>query len=83
MSGNPDIESYESWKAGMRKLERPPLTRWRLQEIFEATCRYGSGNCWTGATGKLAAMIRELLLDRERLLWRDVEVRSDNEKGDK
>jgi hypothetical protein len=79
MSEKPDIESYESWKAGMRKLERPPLTKWRLQEIFEATCRYGSGNCWTGATGELAAMIRELLLDRERRLWSDEGTRrSDN-----
>jgi hypothetical protein len=33
--------------------------------MFEATCRYGSGNCWTGTTGELAAMIRELLAERE------------------
>jgi hypothetical protein len=40
----------------------------RAEMMFEATCRYGSGNCWTGTTGELSAMIRELLAEREDLI---------------
>lgn len=40
----------------------------RAEVMFEATCRYGSGNCWTGTAGELSAMIRELLAERENLI---------------
>lgn len=67
-NGNREVESYDDWAAAMRTAELRPLHKWRLQEMFEATCRYGSGNCWTGTSGKLAEMIRQLLAERERIL---------------
>lgn len=69
MSGkDQDVESYEDWAAAMRKAELRPLHKWRLQEMFEATCKYGSGNCWTGTGGRLAEMVRQLLAERVRLI---------------
>ena len=60
--------AYDSWKAAQRLSKRSELRQDRLREMFAATCRYGSGNCWTGDTGELARMIRELLAERERIL---------------
>ena len=69
MSGKDrDVESYEDWAAAMQRAELRPLHKWRLQEMFEATCKYGSGNCWTGTSGKLSEMIRKLLAERVRLI---------------
>ena len=65
-----DVESYEEWAAAMRKADVRPLYRWRLQEMYEATCKYGSGNCWTGTNGTLAAMVRQLLAERILLIDR-------------
>ena len=45
-----------------------PLSESELDAMFEATCRYGSGNCWTGTSGTLAAMIRKLLRERRHLI---------------
>jgi hypothetical protein len=39
----------------------------RLQEIEQRARRYGAANCWTGDTGGLAAMILELLEERQLL----------------
>lgn len=36
--------------------------------MYEASQLYGSANCWTGTSGDLSAMIRELLREREALL---------------
>ena len=41
----------------------PPLTAAEKQKAFEWTCKYGPGNCWTGATGTAAIIIRSLLLE--------------------
>ena len=41
----------------------PPLTAAERQKAFEWTCKYGPGNCWTGATGTAAIIIRSLLLE--------------------
>jgi hypothetical protein len=37
------------------------LTPERRIEIEQAANLYGSANCWTGTTGTLATMVRELL----------------------
>ena len=66
--GNREVESYDDWAAAMRTAALRPLHKWRLQEMFGATCKYGSGNCWTGTSGKLAEMIRQLLAEREQIL---------------
>lgn len=69
MSGNAkDVESYQEWVAAMRKADTRPPHKWRLQEMYEATCKYGSGNCWTGTSGQLAAMVRQLLAERILLI---------------
>ena len=77
--GNREVESYDDWAAAMRTAELRPLHKWRLQEMYEATCKYGSGNCWTGTSGKLAEMIRQLLAERERFVI-ELEKRSINQK---
>lgn len=43
------------------------MTEQRLLEITQAANLYGSSNCWTGTTGTLATMIRELIDEVERL----------------
>ena len=45
----------------------PPLTAAERQKAFEWTCKYGPGNCWTGATGTAAIIIRSLLLELAEL----------------
>lgn len=45
-----------------------PLTEDRLQEMIELTSKAGPANCWTGTTGELSTMIRELMAEREQLL---------------
>ncbi len=37
----------------------------RITEMWQQIRIYGSGNCWTGTTGKLSKMIFELLTERE------------------
>lgn len=39
-----------------------------MEAIFTASAMFGPANCWTGTTGDLCAMIRELLRERESLL---------------
>jgi hypothetical protein len=36
--------------------------------MFEWTAVHGSGNCWSGITGEMSQMIRELLRERDALL---------------
>ena len=81
-NGNREVESYDDWAAAIRTAELRPLHKWRLQEMFEATCRYGSGNCWTGTTGTLAAMVKRLLEERLRLVI-ELEKRSINQKDER
>jgi len=45
----------------------PVLTDGRRAEIEQAANLYGSANCWTGTSGMLATMIRELLAEIDRL----------------
>lgn len=59
-------ESYQDWiarAAGPYK----PIADDALAEMFAATCRYGSGNDWTGTSGNLCKMVRELLREVEHL----------------
>ena len=46
------------------------ITPERIAQMRHAIARYGSGNGWTGDTGTLAAMIHELLEEREDLTKR-------------
>lgn len=39
-----------------------------MEAIFTASAMFGPANCWTGTTGDLCAMIRDLLRERESLL---------------
>jgi len=41
----------------------PPLSPAERQKAFEWTCRFGPANCWAGATGTAAIVIRSLLLE--------------------
>jgi len=41
----------------------PPLSPAERQSAFEWTCKFGPGNCWAGATGTAAIIIRSLLLE--------------------
>ena len=59
------MNARESWEAAT---QHELLSESELDAMFEATCRYGSGNCWTGTTGTLAAMIRKLLRERRHLI---------------
>lgn len=45
----------------------PVLTDVRREEIEQAANLYGSANCWTGTSGLLATMIRELFAEIDRL----------------
>lgn len=58
----------ESWRKAARENPAEPLTEERMEAIFTASAMFGPANCWTGTTGDLCAMIRELLRERESLL---------------
>lgn len=59
-------QSYKAW-AG-HATGRAAITDDELGELFAWTAKHGSGNGWTGDTGRIATLIRYLLADRERLL---------------
>lgn len=59
-------QSYKAW-AG-QATGRAAITDDELGELFAWTAKHGSGNGWTGDTGRIAMLIRFLLADRERLL---------------
>lgn len=67
------LASYENWLRNATAGTYMPIPTERLAEMFAATCRYGSGNDWTGTTGGMAKMVRELLREVEHLR---------NERGD-
>ena len=58
-------ESYKSWLVNQNCCT--PIAPERLAEMFSATCKYGSGNCWTGTAGMLSGYVRELLREVEHL----------------
>ncbi len=60
-------ESFRAWCELTAEDGYTPLTEERLSEMFEATCKFGSGNLWTGTTGPLAGYVRELLRERVHL----------------
>lgn len=64
---NIHLVSYESWRDGALCGTYDPLTTDQLAEMFTATCKYGSGNLWTGTTGTLATYVRLLLREVEHL----------------
>lgn len=60
-------ESYDRWREAALSGTYDPLPESRLSDMHLATVRYGSANCWTGTTGTLSTMIRELLREVEHL----------------
>ena len=77
MSDEP--QSHDEWAKSFQCDESLRVSHCELQAMYEATCRYGSGNCWTGTTGNLAAMVKRLLEERLRLVI-ELEKRSINKK---
>lgn len=66
-------DTYETW-LGLNLEQHEPLTPERMAEMFTFSCRYGSGNGWTGTSGVACAMIRELLMEVEsRLTFSEAE----------
>ena len=62
------MTAYTQWINAAIADTYTPLSPERIEEMFTATCKYGSGNGWTGTSGGLAGMIRELLRERAELL---------------
>ena len=60
--------AWQSWRRAARESPADPLPETRLEQMYEASQLCGSANCWTGTTGDLSTMIRELLRERESLL---------------
>lgn len=60
-----DEQHYQEW-AAIQSREPMPLAR--CAELFLWTVQHGPPNCWTGTSGTAAAMIRELLRERIRLV---------------
>ena len=60
-------ESYRAWAASMLESGRQAITEAELLELWQWTAKHGSGNGWTGQSGRIAALIRYLMADRERL----------------
>jgi hypothetical protein len=60
-------QSYDNWRAVVKRSERTKLPPERLAEMHAATCKFGSGNGWTGTSSVLCEMIRELLREVEWL----------------
>ena len=59
---------WESWRESVRRNPPDALGDARVEEMFLKTTQYGSLNCWTGTAGGLAAMVRQLIAELERLL---------------
>lgn len=49
----------------------------RLAQIRERCNQYGPANCWTGTTGTLCGMLRELLDSNDQLARDNVQLRSE------
>lgn len=60
-------QSYDYWREAALAGTYTPISPERLSEMHATTCKYGSGNCWTGTSGDLCTMIRELLREVEHL----------------
>lgn len=59
--------TYESWLSHATSGTYMPISPERMAEMFEFTCRYGSGNLWTGTAGTACGFVRELLREVEHL----------------
>ena len=67
---NDATQHCDEWHEAAASGTYTPISRERIEEIFLWTTQHGPPNCWTGTTGTAAAMIRELLRERVRLLHR-------------
>jgi len=61
-------DAYEHWREAALTPTYTPLSADRIVEMFTLTASVGPANCWTGTGGTLAAMVRELLREREHLV---------------
>lgn len=61
-------DAYEHWRQAALTPTYTPLSDSRLVEMYTLTASVGPANGWTGTGGTLAAMVRELMLEREFLL---------------
>ncbi len=43
------------------------MTEQRLDQIRQVILQYGPANCWTGTSGYMASLMRELVVEIERL----------------
>ena len=59
--------SYESWLSNATAGTYTPIAPERLAEMFTFTCKFGSGNIWTGQNGTACGYVRELLREVEWL----------------
>jgi len=70
-------DAYDTWRCAALSGTYTPIDEQRIREMFLATTQNGPPNCWTGTTGTLSTMIRELLREREHMicaLWTNEEV---------
>lgn len=71
----------EAWRIYNGTLNSQRLTSERLERMVELTSIAGPANCWTGTSGELSAMIRELMAEREQLLREIEQLTRNNQRG--
>jgi len=77
-------DHYEQWSEAAAAQNAPPIAPERLAAFFLWTTQHGPANGWTGTSGTAAAIIRELLRERIRLveeLKSFRELRNEAEEG--
>jgi len=62
------LTAWESWREAALSGTYDAIPQERIEAMFTASSLYGPANCWTGTSGELATMIRQLLREREWLL---------------
>jgi hypothetical protein len=63
-----DDQHFTEWCEAAADGTYTPIPPERLAAMFAWTAKHGPPNCWTGTSGHAAAMIRELLRERIRLV---------------
>lgn len=71
----------EAWRIYNGTLNSQRLSGERLERMVELTSVTGPANCWTGTSGELSAMIRELMAEREQLLREIEQLTRNNHRG--
>lgn len=68
IQGGDKVTDYQQWIAHVTRDPHEPLTQERIDEMLRAANRAGAANGWSGTSGTLAAMVRELLRERHELM---------------